>query len=56
MEELFGEAPAGRSTIGGHLSEVHPNTCKICGGPIQIIVRRMTGICSELCEKIERGE
>jgi hypothetical protein len=31
-------------------------TCGVCGAEIKMMVRRGTGICSENCEKKQRGE
>lgn len=30
--------------------------CKICGRPIVILIRQGSGICCNMCEKIEKGE
>lgn len=34
----------------------HGERCKVCRGPVDIQIRKGSGICSILCEKVDKGE
>lgn len=37
-------------------AKVTVEKCKVCGGPVLITINRGSGVCSENCRKVDRGE
>lgn len=64
-KDFVADEQAKMDRINAHTEEVldeledqalHPETCKVCKGRVEVMCMTGTGICSILCEKVDRGE